>query len=986
MSLHRSTDKPPAKRLFLIVGDGQRADKTFAKIEHPTTGEVDYLAPFLRSLVLNQGTYGISHTRMPTESRPGHVAMIAGFYEDVSAVTKGWKENPVDFDSVFNQSTHTYSFGSPDILPMFAQGASEADKIDTWMYGHEFEDFTQSSIELDAFVFRHLYELFKNSTTDSALNKQIRQEGNVFFLHLLGTDTSGHGYRPYSPEYYDNIKYTDEEIRKLVPKVHEFFGDEDTAFIFTSDHGMSDLGSHGDGHPDNTRCPLICWGKGCKKPQVTKESQNSDDGYMDDWYLQNVKRHDVKQADIASLMSYLIGINYPSNSVGELPIEFIEGEEIDKINALYNNALSILEQYLVKLSEVKSSQYKFKGFSKFEEKPIESYKFEIETAIKLFSGNPDSSDLEQHTIKLIEIFMKDTLEGLDYLTKYNWLLLRSIATFGFVGWIVYSFVIFLQVFILPYSNKVKDEKSLEISKTFEKINLLIFSIITIVLNYILFYQKSPVNYYLYLAFPLFFWHQILINKNYLIEGLFEFFKGVSFLKIVSILFLIIGMYEGITIGFSKREVLSYIFIGLSLYPLIITFKFPISQLLPWIISCCLMSLFPQQNPVKVENLNLVILGGVLILISGVIGFIYILRNQIYPVNKYSIILVSLQLSIILISIISTRVAVISLQKREGLPPLAQFVGWSSIVISLIVLPILHHFNPNKDYRLRFLMISLTFAPTFIILTISFESLFYLLFQLTILQWIEIETKLLHISNNDKKDSKNKKKTEKQGKRQRQKHDWIQLLRVSIIGFFFLQIAFFGVGNMASISTFSLDSVYRILPIFDPFKQGAMLMLQLMIPYAILSTGLGIMNHKLLIPPYSVSTLIISTSDILSLNFFYLVKTEGSWLDIGVTISNYCLAILSSLFMLLIEFVSNVLLSGVEVIDTREIDNEDGGYDGEADDTIEIGYSDVEEIAPGLKIEAEEYKEIVKLTNINDERPISARVRRTAAGTSSTKKT
>src|SRR5687767_11283657 len=63
----------------------------------------------------------------------------------------GWKKNPVEFDSVFNESKYTWwslhilchanaprSWGSPDILPMFAE---HVEHMYTDMYDPEYEDF-----------------------------------------------------------------------------------------------------------------------------------------------------------------------------------------------------------------------------------------------------------------------------------------------------------------------------------------------------------------------------------------------------------------------------------------------------------------------------------------------------------------------------------------------------------------------------------------------------------------------------------------------------------------------------------------------------------------------------------------------------------------------------------------------------------------------------------------------------------------------------
>lgn len=68
----------------IVTADGMRADKFF---ERDRDGQPR--APFLHNIMHNKGRWGLSHARPPTESRPGHVAIIAGFYEDPSAVTKG---------------------------------------------------------------------------------------------------------------------------------------------------------------------------------------------------------------------------------------------------------------------------------------------------------------------------------------------------------------------------------------------------------------------------------------------------------------------------------------------------------------------------------------------------------------------------------------------------------------------------------------------------------------------------------------------------------------------------------------------------------------------------------------------------------------------------------------------------------------------------------------------------------------------------------
>lgn len=216
-----------------------------------------------------------------------------------------------------------------------------------------------------------------------------------------------------------------------------------------------------------------------------------------------------------------------------------------------------------------------------------------------------------------------------------------------------------------------------------------------------------------------------------------------------------------------------------------------------------------------------------------------------------------------------------------------------------------------------MVLFLTFSPTFIILTISYEGLFYFVFCMTIMTWVRLEHAIYAYTSATKKAAPATKQssadatTTVEGHAYRYRSLSVSDARVALFFFFLLQSGFFSTGNIASVSSFSLDSVYRLIPIFNPFSQGALLVLKLLIPFAIISANLGILNRRLEVAPSALFMVVMSISDIMTLNFFYMVRDEGSWLDIGTTISHFLIASLLCTFVAGLEFLSEVFISGVD---------------------------------------------------------------------------
>ncbi|PVD20655.1 hypothetical protein C0Q70_18813 [Pomacea canaliculata] len=680
----------PAKRLVLFVADGLRADKFYELDENGNPR-----ALYLRKIIEEEGAWGVSHTRVPTESRPGHVALIAGFYEDVSAVAKGWKENPVEFDSVFNESRFTWSWGSPDILPMFAKDAS-GNHVVTNCYPPDLEDFAGFNImQLDTWVFQQVQDFFESSKNNETLRRILHEDKLVFFLHLLGTDTIGHSSKPYSMEYLQNIKLVDAGIQKVVGLIENFYAnDRKTTYVMTSDHGMTNWGSHGAGHPHETLTPIVVWGSGIRGPELADSCGNYSDGFCDDWHLQHLARTDIEQADVAPLMAFLLGLHFPVNSVGILPLGYLNASDFEKAEGLYANALEILGQYQVAIvCWLQSFTYSYICF-----------KFALHLHI-------------DYSLQIAEsrYVIQTALKGLRYYQTYDRLFLGFSIVVSFIGWMGYI----LHLLVTEHTAvglKKRQEKPVYGTSSCSAIHF-IFAALGIAVLLLLYIQSVSWTNYCYCLLPVVLWMKFTEGSEVIFIALRQTVQESSFFQICCTVLLTLVGLEIVVMSFFYRELLSLGLLAMACWifttPLVRTAKL---TSFGWIGSCVLVSIFPLLPVVGGNvNYNLVLSSALVAFVAGVI-LIWRIHNhrQNETRDRISIMVMCVQLMLVAVATIIVKVTSDSIADKSGLPFIMQTMSWTVLVVSPC-LPLL----TNTGLQHRLISISLAFVAPYLLMSITY---------------------------------------------------------------------------------------------------------------------------------------------------------------------------------------------------------------------------------------------------------------------------
>jgi Sulfatase len=139
----------------------------------------------------------------------------------------------------------------------------------------------------------------------AAKRELTEQDPDLLVLQLLAVDQNGHTRGTYYPEYVERIEITDHLIDEFMGWCEERGYLDNTAVILMADHGQGrGIGAHGHLSEGERFVPFAMWGSGIAGGRTVEDP------------------HSI--LDLAPTICYLLGVEPPSGSVGQVLKEAVE--------------------------------------------------------------------------------------------------------------------------------------------------------------------------------------------------------------------------------------------------------------------------------------------------------------------------------------------------------------------------------------------------------------------------------------------------------------------------------------------------------------------------------------------------------------------------------------------------------------------------------------------------------------------------------------
>lgn len=483
--------------------------------------------------------------------------------------------------------------------------------------------------------------------------------------------------------------------------------------------------------------------------------------------------------------------------------------------------------------------------------------------------------------------IKLALDGLRYYHAHKTIYIAFCATLSLVGWI---FIIFIDIF--------KSYTDLDIESRFsqsqpnarlrQKVLKCTFAAASLILVLCLYATSATLIEYFYCFMPLVVFYDLL--RDYLaVRKIASVICGLPVITVLSFVVTYTVLILLLVVSFTHHAILSLIQLGLAVFPTIAQRRLTLCST-AWLIVCSLLSIFPMlPNIGREEHYGFVAVAG-LLAASTCLVYACLPANE----TKASAVMALLVGAVILCTFIRLHTAQ-CINAKIGLPLVNQIFSW----ILAPSLPFIALFTDRTSIS-RLVSIGTSFLAVYLLMSVSHEGIFVYVLCLTMIVWIKVEQELA-----DRSESRPHYVIP--GNR-----EFVHLstnhVRIAFTFLFFILLAFFGTGNIASLNSFDPAAVNCFITVYRPFFMASVLFLKILIPLVIVCCAFSSMRQSLGVHTRGMFYVVMVMTDIMSIVFFFLIKDEGSWQEIGISITHFVVMLAFIIFLVPI-FEASCLLTG-----------------------------------------------------------------------------